>query len=125
MGNSVRRALVVDDQPALCTLLRRLIQRTHPQAVVVYASDAASAQWQINSTTLELVLTDMCLGSDREGGVAVVDMALTAGIPVAVITGAGATLATEGLASRGIPILAKETIHGEAFRSVVAKAFGT
>jgi DNA-binding NtrC family response regulator len=116
------RVLLVDDEPVLFPILRRIIERARPDAVVVYASDVASAQWQIEFTSLRLVLTDMCLGDDLTGGFRVAELAKAAGVPVIAITGAGPEILDE-LTRREVPVIRKQAMSQAELTRIVTEAF--
>lgn len=120
-GGSLR-VLLVDDEPVLFPILRRIIERARPDAIVVYASDVASARWQIESTSLRLILTDMCLGEDGLGGVKIVDMATAARVPVVVVTGAD-TVKVDELIRRGVPVIRKQSMSQAELARIVSEAF--
>jgi DNA-binding NtrC family response regulator len=123
-AHDVKRVLLVDDEPAVFPLVRRVVERAHPGAVVVYASDLASAEWQLRSTAVRLVLTDMSLVGDGEGGLKVVALATELGIPVAVIT-AGQAPALQEVRQRGVAIIKKEDMSSGELARLVADAFAT
>ena len=81
------RVLLVDDEPAILGALRRIVQRARPDALIVYASDVASAVWQLETTPVRLVLTDLRLGMDAQGGWTVVRAAKAASVRAVMITG--------------------------------------
>lgn len=121
---SGHRVLLVDDEPALLGMLRRIVEHVEPSAVIVYASDWSTAEWQLQSTTLRLVITDLRLHSDDRAGFRIVDAAEKAGVPVAVFTGAdGAEI--EELEGRGITVVRKARMTSGALAEIVARAFAT
>lgn len=120
-GGSLR-VLLVDDEPVLFPILRRIIERARPDAIVVYASDVASAKWQIESTSLRLIFTDMCLGEDLAGGLQVVEMAAAARVPVVVVTGADSAKVDE-LMRRGVSVIRKQSMSQAELARIVSAAF--
>jgi DNA-binding NtrC family response regulator len=121
MSNTAR-VLLVDDEPILLGPLRRLIQRAHPEALVVYASDPSTAEWQIRSTPIRLVVTDMRMHSDSHAGLRVVAAAREAGVSVAVLTGADDDTLAE-LARGGFPVVSKRGSITDALSKIVDRAF--
>ena len=117
------RVLLVDDEPALLSALRRVVERTRPDAVVVYASDAETAVWQIETTAIRLVVTDMRMQGDREAGWAVVNAARAAGVPVAVITGTADSEDLARLTQASVPLMEKRTMTSEKLAAIVEQAF--
>lgn len=120
--SNIDRVLLVDDEPVLLGALRRLIQRTHPQALVVYASDARSAEWQLRSTAIRLVVTDMRMHADEHAGLLVIAAARQAGVAVAVLTGASDEQLAE-LALTGVTVVSKRGSITRALSEIVDRAF--
>ncbi len=116
------RVLLVDDEPILLGPLRRLIQRAHPEALVVYASDPEMAEWQLRSTPILLVVTDMRMNSDDHAGLKVVAAAREAGVAVAVLTGAGDDEIAE-MARGGFPVVSKRDSLSVTLAKIVNDAF--
>ena len=119
---TAHRVLLVDDEPALLSALRRIVERTRPDAVVVYASDAATAVWQIETTAIRLVVTDMKMQGNPQAGWSVVNAARAAGVSVAVVTGA-AGHDLEGLVRAAVPLLEKSTLSTSQLVELVEQAF--
>lgn len=117
---SGQRILLVDDEPLLLSLVRRVLAKEHPDVVVVYAADAATAEWQLSCTSIRLVVTDMKMSSDENAGLRVVRAARLAGVPVAVLTGGGMP-SLEGL--EGVPVLEKSTLTAKHLTNVIDQAF--
>ena len=120
--SNVDRVLLVDDEPALLGPLRRLVQRAHPGALVVYASDPTTAEWQIRCTPIRLVVTDLRMNSDDRAGLRVVAAARAAGVSVAVLTGATDEEIAE-LTREGLPVVAKGRSTGTTLAQIVERAF--
>jgi CheY-like chemotaxis protein len=118
-----QRVLLVDDEPALLSALRRVVERARPDAIVVYASDAETAVWQIETTAIRLVVTDMKMQGDLQAGWSVVRAARAAGIPVAVLTGAAEPGDLDSLARSSVPLVEKSAMSGDALRELVERAF--
>lgn len=116
------RVLLVDDEPILLGPLRRLIQRAHPDALVVYASDPSTAEWQLRSTPIRLVVTDMRMHADEHAGLRVVAAAREAGVTVAVLTGAD-DHELEDLSRRGFPVVSKRGSITDQLSKIVDLAF--
>lgn len=116
------RVLLVDDEPILLGPLRRLIQRAHPEALVVYASDPEMAAWQLRSTPIRLVVTDMRMNSDLHAGLKVVAAAREAGVAVVVLTGAADDEIAE-MARGGFPVLSKRGSLSQTLAKTVDEAF--
>lgn len=119
---NIDRILLVDDEPLLLGPLRRLIQRAHPNALVVYASDPAAAEWQLRSTAIRLVVTDMRMHSDEHAGRRVVAAAREAGVAVAVLTGASDS-DLEDLVREGLEVVSKRGSITHALSEIVDRAF--
>lgn len=120
--NSGDRILLVDDEPALLTAIRRVVQNAYPEAVVVYASDANTAEWQLRSTSLRLVVTDMLMRDDDRAGIRVVKAAREAGVPVAVLTGADVD-EVSSLLDGDVDVLAKASLTTARLADLVTRAF--
>ncbi|MBI2393815.1 MAG: response regulator [Deltaproteobacteria bacterium] len=120
--NCGHRILLVDDEPALLAAVRRVVARARPDAVVVYAADAATAEWQLRSTSLRLVVTDLRMSEDDRAGLRVVRAAAEAGVPVAVLTGADATQIEE-LCHGDIEVLPKASMTAARLAELVERAF--
>lgn len=58
------RILVVDDEPAVCSLLRRALEREH---AVEIAADAADARGTLERRPFDLVLTDLSMPGPMDG----------------------------------------------------------
>lgn len=118
---TIHRVLLVDDEPVLLGPLRRLIQRAHPDALVVYASDPRTAEWQIQSTPIRLVVTDMRMHSDEHAGLRIIAAARAAGVAVAVLSGAS----EEELSELGltVPVVFKSGSICKALTEIVERAF--
>lgn len=116
------RVLLVDDEPALLGALRRVVERSHPKALVVYAADPATAVWQIETTALRLVVTDMRMQGDRDAGWAVINAARAAGIPVCVLTGADEEDLLQALAQSAVPLVQKQRMSTEKLAAIVEQA---
>jgi DNA-binding NtrC family response regulator len=123
MGPMTQRVLLVDDEPALLGALRRVVERARPDAIVVYASDAATAEWQLETTAIRLVVTDMRMNGDDHAGLRVVAAAEAAGVPVAVLTGMECLDSLEDLVRRAIPLVQKRTMTSAGLAAIVAQAF--
>jgi response regulator of citrate/malate metabolism len=119
---NVERVLLVDDEPAVFALVRRLIHRAHPGAVVVYASDLATAEWQLRSTSVRLVLTDMCFGDDASAGIKLLELARELSIRAAVLTG-GDSLEVDKARGLCVAVLYKQRATGAELSRLVAEAF--
>ena len=120
--DSGKRVLLVDDEPALLMVLRRAVEQAYPDAMVVYASDAATAEWQLQSTSIRLVFTDLNMQHDEHAGVRVVEAAQNANIPVAVITGAVGEV-VDALEARGVEVIPKHRLSAKRLGAIVAAAF--
>lgn len=116
------RVLLVDDEPAILGALRRIVQKARPDAVVVYASDVAMATWQLHTTAIRFVITDMRMGADEEAGWKVVEAALALNIPAAVITGSDDPETRRRAARLGVRMLHKP-VHADKLANMVAEAF--
>lgn len=116
------RVLLVDDEPALLGALRRVVERSHPKALVVYASDPSTAVWQIETTALRLVVTDMRMQGDRDAGWAVIHAARAAGVPVVVLTGADEEDLLQALAKSAVPLVQKQRMSTEKLAAIVEQA---
>jgi DNA-binding NtrC family response regulator len=81
-----RRILLVDDEPEFLGALRRLVEDVRPGTIVVYACDVPTAEWQLQSTSLCYVFTDLRMQGDALAGLRVVEAARKVNVPVAVIT---------------------------------------
>lgn len=117
------RVLLVDDEPALLGALRRVVERASPTAVVVYASDAKTAIWQLQTTAIRLVLTDLRMHGDDNAGMAVVRAAKAAGVPVAIITGTENVEALSEIIEAAVPVMLKRTMSSEKLAALVAETF--
>lgn len=118
----IDRVLLVDDEPILLGPLRRLIQRVHPGALVVYASSPQMAEWQLRTTAIQLVVTDLRMGGDELAGMRVVEVAREVGVTVAVLTAADdATLAE--LRKAEYPVVSKRASITSAINEIVEHAF--
>ena len=122
-GSMTHRVLLVDDEPALLSALRRVVERTRPDAIVVYASDAETAVWQIETTAIRLVITDMRMQGDLEAGWSVVNAARAAGVQVAVMTGTTDAATLERLVRASVPLMEKHTMSTERLAALVEQAF--
>jgi len=116
------RVLLVDDEPQLLAALRRIVERRRPEARVVYASDVSTAEWQLRSTGVRLVVTDMRMQADPRAGMRVVAAAEQAGVPVAVLTGAAIDVLDE-LRGRQILVLEKAHLTPAVIADLVDRAF--
>jgi DNA-binding NtrC family response regulator len=116
------RVLLVDDEPALLGALRRVVERSHPKALVVYASDPSTAVWQIETTALRLVVTDMRMQGDCGAGWAVIHAARAAGIPVVVLTGTEEPGMLADIARSAVPLVQKQRMSTEQLASIVERA---
>jgi len=117
------RVLLVDDEPALLSALRRVVERARPDAVVVYASDADTAVWQIETTAIRLVVTDLQMQGDSTAGWSVVEAARAAGVPVAVVTGTTDPAALERLVRASVPLMEKRSMSTDRLAQLVEQAF--
>ncbi len=118
---SGHRVLLVDDEPALLGALRRVVSRACPGAIVVYAADAKTAEWQLRSTTVRFVVTDLRMHCDDSAGLRVVNAAKEAGVPVAVITGRDGQVLAD-LEARDVPIVRKHLLDTARLEELVAAA---
>lgn len=116
------RILLVDDEPLLLSSLRRIVARTRPDAVVVYAATPEAAEWQLQSTTVRLVVTDMRMWSDDRAGMRVIGAARHAGVPVAVLSGADPAF-LESLGLEGIAIIHKRTMTTDQVAKLIETVF--
>jgi DNA-binding NtrC family response regulator len=123
MHSMAHRVLLVDDEPALLSALRRVVERARPDAVVVYASDAETAIWQIETTAVRLVVTDMRMQGDPGAGWAVIHAARAAGVPVAVVTGTTDQARLADLVKASVPLMEKRTMTTEGLAAIVEDAF--
>lgn len=123
IGPMTHRVLLVDDEPALLGALRRVVERARPDAVVVYASDAKTAIWQLETTAIRLVVTDLCMNGDEGAGWTVVLAAKAAGVPVAILTGSDDEGALAEVVRSSIPLMQKRTMSGERLAALVENAF--
>lgn len=122
-ANTAHRVLLVDDEPALLSALRRVVERARPDAIVVYASDADTAIWQIETTAVRLVLTDMRMQGDPNAGWTVINAARAAGIQVAVVTGTDDPDRLADLVRASVPLMEKRKMSTEKLAALVAEAF--
>jgi len=120
--SNIDRVLLVDDEPMLLGPLRRLVQRVQPDALVVYAADASMAEWQIRSTPIRLVVTDLRMNGDEFAGMRVVAAARKAGVGVAVLTGAGDDVMLR-LSRDGVTVVSKHGSIAKALTEIVGDAF--
>lgn len=117
------RVLLVDDEPALLGALRRVVERACPAAVVVYASDAKTAIWQLQTTAIRLVVTDLRMHGDDDAGLEVVRAAREIGVPVAIITGTENAGRLAEIVGNAVPIMQKLTMSNEKLATLVAETF--
>lgn len=120
-AHNSQRVLLVDDEPALLVLLRRTVQRVRPDAIVVYASSVEMAEWQLRSTTVRLVFTDMRMGDD-ESGLRVLEVARELGVRAAVVTGCDDAF-LNGRIADDVPVVRKQNMTSAQLRAIVEKAF--
>lgn len=120
--NYGNRVLLVDDEPQLLTVVHRIVERRRPDATVVYASDVGMAEWQLRSTGVRLVVTDMCMQADAHAGMRIVEAAQQAGVPVVVLTGARGDFIDE-LRVRGVAVLEKSRLTPDVIADLVDRAF--
>ena len=118
------RVLLVDDEPAILGALRRIVQKARPDAVVVYASDVATATWQLQTTAIRFVITDMRMGKDHEGGWSVVEAAQALGVASVIITGNTEPSTIERARRLGVRILTKP-VNAMALAKMVEEVFAT
>jgi DNA-binding NtrC family response regulator len=118
------RVLLVDDEPLLLSALRRIVERRWPRARVVYASDVGTAEWQLRSTGVRFVVTDMCMRDDARAGMRVVTAAQLAGVPVAVLTAAASEVIDE-LRARSVLVLEKSGLSSAGFAELLDRALTT
>ena len=116
------RILLVDDEPLLLTSIRRVLARVRPNAIVVYASSAEAAEWQLRCTTLKLVVTDMRMQADPRAGMRVVRAAREAKVPVAIMTSVDPAELVD-LVGPDVEILAKGDMTVERLTNLVERAF--
>lgn len=116
------RILLVDDEPLLLTSIRRVLARVRPNAIVVYASSAEAAEWQLRCTTLKLVVTDMRMQADPRAGMRVVRAAREAKVPVAIMTSVDPVELVD-LVGPDVEILAKGDMTVERLTNLVERAF--
>lgn len=116
------RVLLVDDEPLLLGVVRRIVEAKQPGARVVYACDAATAMWQLQSTSIRLVVTDLRMNADDLAGLKVVEAARSAGVPVAILSGAASSV-LEQLAAQDITVVPKDEKMKDRLATLVASAF--
>lgn len=76
--------LVVEDEPMLLAMLREYFER---QGYAVFTARGVDKALDLLSTgEVDIVLSDLCLGDLRDGGLSVAAAASSAGIPVMLIT---------------------------------------
>lgn len=76
--------LVVEDEPMLLSMLREYFER---QGYNVFAVRGVDRALDLLSTgEVDVVLSDLCLGDLRDGGLSVAAAASNAGVPVMLIT---------------------------------------
>jgi DNA-binding NtrC family response regulator len=121
---AIHRVLLVDDEPALLSSLRRVVERAANGAVVVYASDAETAIWQLESTAIRLVLTDLRMQNEDEAGWKVVEAARRVGVQAVIVTG---HFAEEEVIDRArsldVPIIRKTDLSTREILALVERAF--
>jgi DNA-binding NtrC family response regulator len=118
------RVLLVDDEPAILGALRRIVQKARPDAVVVYASDVATATWQLRTTAIRFVITDMRMGADQTAGWAVVEAAQKLGVAAVIITGNDEPQTFERAKKLGVRLLHKP-VNARALATMVEEVFAT
>jgi DNA-binding NarL/FixJ family response regulator len=123
MSLMTHRVLLVDDEPALLGALRRVVERACPMAVVVYASDAQTAIWQLETTAIRLVVTDLTMHGNVLAGLSVVRAAKAAGVPVAIITGTEDAGLLAEIVEAAVPVMLKRTMSSEKLAALVAETF--
>lgn len=114
------RILLVDDEPALLGVLRRIIEKQLPDATIVYASDVATAEWQLKSTDIAFVLTDLRMKADEHAGLRVIEAAKAAGVAVAVMTG-GHDPVLADLAKASVEVLRKEELNTQRIAALLER----
>jgi len=120
--NTGTRVLVVDDEPLLLSSLRRLLARARPDIIVVYASSAQAAEWQLESTSLRFVMTDLRMHADAQAGLRVVKAARAAQVPVAVVTSA-MPHEIDALSLDGVEVIPKAALSAEVLGELLQRAF--
>ena len=125
MSLMTHRVLLVDDEPALLGARRRVVERACPAAVVVYASDAKTAIWQLQTTAIRLVVTDLRMHGDDNAGLSVVRAAKAAGVPVAIITGSEDASLLSEIVAAAVPVMQKRTMSSEKLAALVAATFAS
>jgi DNA-binding NarL/FixJ family response regulator len=118
------RVLLVDDEPAILGALRRIVQKARPDAIVVYASDVATATWQLRTTAIRFVITDMKMGGDDAAGWAVVDAARKLDVAAVIITGNDETATVDRARRLGVRLLHKP-VNAPALAKMVEEVFAT
>lgn len=116
-----QRVLLVDDEPRLLATLRRVIEKICPATIVIYASDLATAEWQLRSTTVRLVFTDLYMANNQPRGLKVIAIARELGIPVAVVTGAEGKV-VDDLIAANVKVISKSRLNMEELGAVLRGA---
>ena len=118
------RVLLVDDEPAILGALRRIVQKARPDAVVVYASDVTTATWQLSTTAVRFVITDMKMGADDHAGWAVVEAARKLDVVAVIITGNDDAETVDRARRSGVRLLHKP-VNAAALAKLVEEVFAT
>ncbi len=78
------RLLVVEDEPMLLSILKEYFEQ---QGFAVLSAHTVERAVELLVTSeVQIVLTDLCLGQDRDGGLQIVDAAAGAGLPALLMT---------------------------------------
>jgi two-component system response regulator PilR (NtrC family) len=85
------RVLVVDDEESMCKLLSIMLERDGYKPAT--ASTLAAARKLIEENEFDVVVTDLQLGSDKKGGMKILEQVNTLhpGVPTILITAYGST----------------------------------
>ncbi len=78
------RLLVVEDEPMLLSILKEYFEQ---QGFTVLSAHTVERSLELLTTSeIQIVLTDLCLGQERDGGLKIVDAAANAGLPALLMT---------------------------------------
>ena len=113
------RIWVVDDEPALGEVLRRMINRQGYEATVFTHPEAAWTEIQNNPDAFDVLISDLTMpgmtGLDLAGKV----LGLRPGLPIIIITGSSSALTKAEIQATGIRDLVSKPLSYEAFAQVL------
>lgn len=120
-GGGHERIMVVDDEPPVANMLRKMLQKAGYQVTTFYDSMAAVEHFRMDPNCCDLVITDLLMPDLTGAELAREYIALRSDIPIIIFTGHGENFDRKRAKKLGVKELLLKPVKKEKLYQVIRK----